>query len=353
MRQIKGKPSSIVVRCPNWVGDLIMATPVFQSLRRGFPDAALHAVTRPYNREIISDCPWLTSVIPCDDQSLQGMRSTAGRIREVAADWAILLPNSIRSYLPVRLAGVRQVFGYRRGVRKPLVQGPEPWRASDGRYLPLPMIDYYLEICRWLGLEVPSHPKPALFIAETLRQDAARLLAKYGIGEAELVIGLNPGAKFGSSKCWPPEYFARLADMLEERLKAKLLLFVGPGEGTIAEKIMGATEARLIDTGPDEIGLGLLKPMIQRCDLLITNDTGPRHYATALDRPVVVIMGPTDSRYTDANLEKTIVLRKHLSCSPCHKKTCTEGHACMKDILPEEVMDAASRLLRREREVQP
>lgn len=330
-----------------------MATPVFQSLRKGFPDTALHAVTRPYNQDIISDCPWLTSVIPCDDKSFRGMRSTAGKIRDVNPDWAILLPNSLRSYLPMRMAGVHQVFGYRRGIRKPLVQGPEPRRTSDGRYLPLPMIDYYLEICRWLGIEVPSRPKPSLFISEAFRRDAAELIARYGLAEDDLVIGLNPGAKFGSSKCWPPEYFARLADRLEEGLKAKLLLFVGPGEAEIAERIMGATTARLIDTGPDKIGLGLLKPMIQRCDLLITNDTGPRHYATALDRPVVVIMGPTDSRYTDANLEKTVVLRKDLPCSPCHKKTCTDGHACMKDILPDEVMDAASRLLRRENGDQP
>lgn len=330
-----------------------MATPVFQSLRREFPHAALHAVTRPYNQEIISDCPWLTSVIPCDDRSFQGMRSTAKKIREVRPDWAILLPNSVRSYLPVRMAGVHQVFGYRRGIRKPLVQGPEPRRDLDGRYLPLPMIDYYLEICRWLGIEVPTHPRPSLFVAENLRHDAAELFIRYGLAEDDLVIGMNPGAKFGSSKCWPPEYFAQLADMLEERFGAKLLLFVGPGESEIAERIVTATTARLINTDRDGIGLGLLKPMIQRCDLLITNDTGPRHYATALDRPVVVIMGPTDPRYTGANLEKTVVLRKDLPCSPCHKKTCTEGHACMEEILPHEVMDAASRLLKSEKGVQP
>ena len=92
--------------------------------------------------------------------------------------------------------------------------------------------------------------------------------------------------------------------------------------------------------------MDLLKPLIQRCCLLVTNDTGPRHYAVAFDIPVVVIMGPTDPRYTNANLEKTIVLRRDLVCSPCHHKKCALHHSCMAEILPEEVMRAVEQLLR-------
>ncbi|MHC5172345.1 MAG: glycosyltransferase family 9 protein [Planctomycetota bacterium] len=72
--------------------------------------------------------------------------------------------------------------------------------------------------------------------------------------------------------------------------------------------------------------LALLKPLIKRCDVLITNDTGPRHYAVAFNVPVVAIMGPTDPRYTAANLEKTVVIRQELECSPCHKKVCPIDH---------------------------
>lgn len=143
------------------------------------------------------------------------MLETARAIKVSDADTAILLPNSIRSYLPVRLAGVRKIYGYRRGGRKYLVKGPLPARDDHG-ILPMPMVDYYLELCRWLGLEPPEHPAPSLYVPEDLSRDAGRLLEKYGITDQDMVIGLNPGAKFGSSKCWPPEYFARLADMLEQ-----------------------------------------------------------------------------------------------------------------------------------------
>jgi heptosyltransferase-2 len=339
---------NILVRCPNWVGDLIMATPVFECLRANCPKARIIALTRAYNAKIIEDASWVDQVIACDDKSFAGIKATARAIREAEVDAALLLPNSIRSYLPVRLAGVRDIFGYRRGIRSALVKGPVP--EKDGRdYLPMPMVDYYLDLCRWLGLTAPDNPGPSLCVPDDLQHQADRLLESYGISADEMLIGLNPGAKFGSSKCWPPEYFAELADRLEAEWDCRLLLFVGPGEDQIAEQIMAATRSKLINTGPDRVDLALLKPMIRRCELLITNDTGPRHYATAFDLPVVVIMGPTDPRYTASNLEKTIVLRKELDCSPCHKKECSEGHECMREIRPEEVLEAVKSLWDAER----
>lgn len=334
----------ILVRCPNWVGDLIMATPLFECLRNNLPGVRITALTRAYNAKVIADAPWVDAVIPCKDQSLAGILATAGAVKAAGADTAVLLPNSIRSLLPVRLAGLSRVYGYRRGGRRFLLEGPLPARDDQG-IVPLPMVDYYLGLCRWLGLDLPAHPAPSLFVAADLADEADRLLGKYAIAEQEVVIGLNPGAKFGSSKCWPPEYFARLAELLEARWRCRILLFVGPGETPIAERIMALTGAQVINTDPDRIDLALLKPLIRRCDLLITNDTGPRHYATAFKRPAVVIMGPTDPRYTSSNLEHSIVLRKELPCAPCHRKECPEGHECMRAITPEEVLAAAARLL--------
>jgi heptosyltransferase-2 len=89
----------------------------------------------------------------------------------------------------------------------------------------------------------------------------------------------------------------------------------------------------------------MLKPLVKRCDLLVTNDTGPRHYAVAFDVPVVVIMGPTDPRYTSSNLGKTTVIRIDLDCSPCHRKTCPTDHRCMTKITPEMVFEAGEKLL--------
>jgi heptosyltransferase-2 len=102
----------------------------------------------------------------------------------------------------------------------------------------------------------------------------------------------------------------------------------------------------MIDTRADRVDLEMLKPLVKRCNLFVTNDTGPRHYAVAFDVPTVVIMGSTDPRYTAANLEHTAVVRKELACSPCHKKVCPRQHECMREIRPAEVLEAAERLLK-------
>jgi heptosyltransferase-2 len=208
------------------------------------------------------------------------------------------------------------------------------------------MGEYYFEICRWLGFDPPAHTKPTLFIGEGLRRRGDALLARYGVAPGDFLVGLNPGASFGSSKCWPAEYFAELAELCQKNLQAKTILFCGPGEEDIAQTILDRTKADVIDTRGDRIDLEMLKPLVQRCNLFITNDTGPRHYAVAFDVPVVVIMGPTDPRYTAANLDRTVVVRKELDCSPCHRKQCPRQHECMREIRPAEVFAAAEQLSR-------
>ena len=337
---------SLVVRCPNWVGDIVMATPVYECLRQNFPNAKITACIRPYARGILEDSPWFDHIVSIHDKKLSGKNRVRKELCRLRPDAGILLTNTTHSWLTFKLAGVGQIYGYRRNLRKYfLTGGPEP--PVDGNNIrPVPMQDYYLEICRFLELELPSNPKPALYLSGQLQEKGNGLLKRYGITEQDTVVGLNPGASFGSSKCWPPEYFARLAEMLQEKYDCKLLLLVGPGEHDIAAKIVAESQATIVNTAPDRVDLALLKPLIKRCDLLITNDTGPRHYAVAFDVPAVVVMGPTNPVYTASNLEKTRVLQKDLPCVPCHKKICPLGHHnCMREILPDSVMGAASSAL--------
>ena len=284
-------------------------------------------------------------IIGCDDKTTRGFCKLVQTIRSLNPDVAIVLPSSMRSALTVWFGGVKKIYGYRRNTRSLLLSGgPKPIRAQNG-ILPIPMVEYYMEICRWLHLKLPEVTKPSLFLSDSLQEKGDHLLHSYGIKPDDMVIGMNPGAQFGSSKCWPPEYFAKLSELFTERWDCKILLFVGPGEGEIAQSIIEISEATIVNTGPDKIDLALLKRLIKRCHLLVTNDTGPRHYAVAFDIPVVVIMGPTDPRYTAANLEKTLVLRQELDCSPCHKKTCPRDHECMFMISPQAVFRGSEKLL--------
>jgi len=337
---------TILVSCPNWVGDVVMATPTFECIRKSYPTARIIGLIRQYAGGVVEDGPWFNDLIKINDKTMRGVIQAACRIRRLNPGMAFVLPNSFRSALIARFGGAKKIYGYRRNGRSLLMSGgPLPLREKK-RFIPRPMADYYLEICRWLNLTVPVQSRPRLYMSDAVQENGRRLLKRYCIANDDTVIGMNPGAQFGSSKCWPPAHFARLAELLSRRWNCKILLFIGPGEEDIGKKIVKLSHAKIINTGPDKVNLALLKPLIQRCRLLVTNDTGPRHYAVAFEIPVVVIMGPTDPRYTDKNLEKTIVLRRELDCSPCHHKECSLDHSCMAGISPDEVLSAAEQLLK-------
>ena len=300
---------------------------------------------RGYARGVVEDGPWFDQLIEINDKTSLGFLNLVYQIRRLKPELAVILPNSFRSALIARLGGVKKIYGYRRSGRSALMNGgPAPQRAAN-RITPVPMADYYLEICHWMNLPTDQDKKPRLYVSDPLQSVANQFLERYGISSEDMVIGINPGAKYGASKCWPPEYFARLAELLTQRWNCKLMLFIGPGEEAIGQTIVQQSKAKIINTGPDNVDLALLKPLIHRCRILVTNDTGPRHYAVAFGIPVVVLMGPTDPRYTNANLDQTIVLRRELDCSPCHLKECPLDHRCMREISPEAVLQAAEQLL--------
>jgi heptosyltransferase-2 len=162
MIPISGKIERIVVRCPNWVGDIVMATPLFDCLRMNFPDAKIACLVRTYAKGIVKGGPWFDEVIGTNDKNWKGFKELASRLKKFNPDMAIVLPNSIRSILPVLLAGTRNIYGYRRSGRSLIIKGPRPGR-QNGSIAAIPMKDYYLEIGRWMGLEIPSQTKPKLY----------------------------------------------------------------------------------------------------------------------------------------------------------------------------------------------
>ena len=105
--------------------------------------------------------------------------------------------------------------------------GPKPLLIG-GKITPLSTRDYYLEICKWLGLTLPAAREPRLFIGHDLQKQGDDLLKRYGIQKQDKVVALNPGASFGSSKCWPAEHFAVTAELFEREMRAKVLLLVDP-----------------------------------------------------------------------------------------------------------------------------
>jgi len=342
---VKVEAQRIVVRAPNWVGDVVMATPAFRALRENYPDAHLAIALRPYVQPVLAGCPWFDQVIATDDRGPGNFWALVRALRAGRFDLAVILPNSFRTALEAWLGRVGYRIGYARRRRSILLSAPvAPPRDARGRFVPCNMVDYYLTLCQHLGCAGISR-REELFITPECRQRADALLAKHEVGPDTRLVGLNPGGAFGSSKLWPAERFVVVADALAERPDTRIILFGSPAERPILQKIAEAMKHQPILPEPGELDLDVLKPLMRRCSLLVTNDTGARHYAVAFGVPVVTIMGSTSPRYTDVNMEKQIVVRVDVDCGPCQKKVCTTDHRCMTRITPDMVLAAAEKLL--------
>jgi len=162
------------------------------------------------------------------------------------------------------------------------------------------------------------------------------------VGKNKL-LGINPGASYGSAKRWYPKEFADLASELSNEYD--IIIFGGPGEKDIAIDI----ENYLIEKGvnnyhnlSDKLSITELMNHISSLDLFITGDSGPMHLAAAFQIPTVSIFGPTKDNETSQWMNrKSMVVKKNLDCQPCMKRTCPLGHHnCMKLVKSKDVLEA-------------
>jgi heptosyltransferase-2 len=331
------------------VGDVVMATPAFRALREQYPKAHLALLCKPYVRPILNGCPWFDEWITYPGRGLGEFARLVRRLRRERFDLAVILPNSFRSAAEAWLGGVRRRVGYaRRGRRRAwlLTDPVAPPTDEHGRFQPQNMVDGYLRLCAHLGCENPSQ-REELFITPECQARADALLRKYAVGAGTRLVGLNPGGAFGSSKLWPADRFAAVADALVERHGVRIILFGSPSERPLVETVARAMKHPPILPEQGDLDLDVLKPLVKRCALLVTNDTGARHFAVALAVPLVCIMGSTSPAYTAVNLERQAIVRVDVDCGPCQEKVCTQDHRCMTRIPPEMVLAAAEGLLRR------
>jgi len=335
----------IVVQAPNWVGDMVMATPTFRALRESYPSAHIALVLRPYVQPILTGAPWFNELIPYDSRGLRPFWQLVRRLRADRYDLAVILPNSFRTALEAWFGGARRRIGYDRRCRGILLSDPiAPPRDAKGRFVPRNMVDYYLTLCQHLGCQNLSQ-REELFVTEDCQRRADALFEKYGIGPETRLVGINPGGAFGSSKLWPAERFSVVADALADRTNFRIILLGSPSERPILEAVAKGMQHEAILPAPGELDLDVLKPIIRRSCLLVTNDTGARHFAVAFDVPAVTIMGSTSPLYTEVNMERQIVVRVDVDCGPCQKKRCETDHRCMTLITPDRVLAAADALL--------
>lgn len=344
MKDLPRAVRRILVRVPNWIGDAVMCTPALDALRQLFPSAEVTALARPAIADLLKGHAAVDHVLVYDVRGrhagLAGKWSLAGTLRRLQFDLAVLFQNAFEAALLAYLGGVPRRLGYATDGRSVLL--------SDAVTLPgkgVHQIVYYGNLLRSLGHGGPLGP-PRLFLAGDEEQRMARRLAEAGVGEGDLVIGINPGSTYGGAKRWLPERFGSVADRLVSRSglgrPVRVVIVGAPGEEALGRAVASGMEAPAVEWS-GRTTVRELMAVVKRCSVFVTNDTGPMHIAAAFGVPVVAVFGPTDASTTGPFGTAHTIIREPVDCSPCLLRECPIDHRCMTRVPVEAVFAAAAR----------
>jgi len=330
----------ILVFLPNWLGDAVMATPALRALRRRFPEATITAAGKPACGAVLDGLPHIDHLVALPERPrFFSLFALARRLGTPKPDVALILPNSFRTAWLAWLTGATLRVGFARGGRGLLLSKALPRHREGGRRVPRYTALEYLALAEALGA---ADDGAGLELAADPDEMAA---VRAQLDPARPAVGIAPGAAFGPSKRWLPERFAAVADQLATECGAQCVLLTGPGEEATRDAVLKAANTPLITGLGGKGGVGGLKAAIASLDLLIGNDSGPRHIAIAFKKPVICIMGPTSPRYTESPWERGEVVRIDVDCGPCQKPYCATDHRCMTGISADRVAEAAKRFL--------
>jgi heptosyltransferase II len=333
----------ILIRSTNWIGDAVMTTPAIGAIRGTFPNAHITILATPLVAELFSPHDRIDEIMVYDKKEqhagLAGRMRLARELRVRHFDMAILMQNAFDAALITWLARIPVRMGYRTDGRGFLLTHGCPLSMETKR---LHHVNYYLDMLARFGI-VTKEKTLTLMVTDEEERKATRLLHEAGIEAGDCLIGINPGATYGSAKRWYPERFAAVADELCKKWGAMSVITGGPAERDIADEIAVSSKFNCLNLA-GRTSVRELMAMIKRCDFFITNDSGPMHIAAAFGVPLVAIFGPTDHCTTSPFSDRAVVVRKDAECAPCLLRECPTDHRCMKEITAADVANEAIQL---------
>ena len=335
----------ILIRSTNWIGDAIMSTPAVRSVRKNFPHAFISILAKPWVAPVFEASPYIDEVIIYDGnghhKGFPGKLRLAKKLRTFHFDAAILLQNAIEAAMIMFFAGIPVRIGFNTDGRTLLLtHSVRCTKEIKSRH----QTQYYPEILTGTGLSTDGFGLD-LFIDKKFQFQANDLLTKHRLNPDGRMIGINPGATYGTAKRWFPERFAELCNRIGNLDDFQFVIFGGPGDESLGEEIQRQITWPCISLC-GQTSLQEAMALIQKCCLFITNDSGLMHVAAALDVPQIAIFGSTDPITTSPASPYSHMVRVPTPCSPCLKPDCPTDHRCMKAITVDMVADFADILLK-------
>lgn len=330
-----------MLRAPNWVGDLVMATPLFEAALGHAHFARVSIALRAHLAPLLAGGPCAGHVV-----ELARGRSETELYRALAPDAIVLFSNSFaaawrafRARIPLRagaaLAGRAVLLTHR-------VVPPR----RHGRRVPIPTAHLLADVAGLVGIQ-PASLHPRLYADAAARRSVRAELLALGLAAGARYVLCTPSAAFGAAKLWPARHHARTLELLHERFGLAAVVTGAPGEETVVQAVARACRTPVVDFSRAPRDLERLKALVADAALLVTSDSGPRWFAAAFDVPCVTLMGPNFPELTASALERCEVVRlEGLECAPCLARVCPLGHhRCMEALEPERAVAAAARLL--------
>ena len=326
----------ILIVAPNWIGDALLAQPLFARLRKKLPGIVIDALAPAWTAPVLRRMPEIDEVIesPFDHGELAlAARWRLGRsLRSRGYDEAIVLPNSFKSALVPFFAGIPLRAGFAGESRYGLLNVVH---KLDAKRSPL-MAERYAQLAEKPGT-MPALPLPQTRLAI----DEANLvldLRRLGLSRAKPIAAFCPGAEYGPSKRWPARHFAALARKLSA-LGYAVWLFGSERDRAIGEEISAASAGAATNLcGGTDLASAI--DLLSLAEVVVSNDSGLMHVAAGVGRPVVALYGSSSPEHTPPLARSHRIVRTGIECSPCFARECPLGHfKCMKELAPERVME--------------
>ena len=325
-----GAPTRILIVSPNWIGDAVMAQPLLQLLKAQSPQRPIDVMAPPAVAPVWRAMADVDTVLetPFRHGALQWRerRAVAAQLRRRGYGAAYVLPNTLKFALIPWLARIPLRIGYRGEMRYGLLNVIH----HDAKDAPRPMVSFYAALAAAPGASVATPaelPRPCLQVTASTRVDA---LARHGIAGGGPLVAFAPGAEFGSAKRWPASHFAELARIILSRYPdGKVMLLGSPKDRPVCEEV--AAGLTRVHNLAGSTSLADAIALIAAADAMVSNDSGLLHVASALNRPVVALYGPTDPTHAPPFSDVAQSMYLHLDCAPCRQRECPLGHHdCMR-----------------------
>lgn len=331
---------NILIVGPSWVGDMVMAQSLFRCLRQQHPDCRLDVLAPAWSKDLLQRMPEVDQALdlPLSHGELGlGKRWRLGReLAQQEYDQAIVLPNSFKSTLVPRFAGIPLRTGWRGEARGWLLND---CRKLDKEAYPL-MVERFDALAYPPGASLPDPlPWPALQVEQS---QISAVMQKLGLHNEREIVVLCPGAEFGPAKKWPEAHYAKVAGVLIN--EGNQIWIMGSAKDCnsaqqIIEQLPADKQSSCMNLA-GKTSMGEAIDLMSKASLVISNDSGLMHIAAALKRRLIVLYGSTSPQFTPPLTDKVDILRLGLSCSPCFKRECPLGHLdCLNKLQPATVID--------------